>query len=206
MSAWLASISRQLTATQHVDSAFVMGDVPPETQAQYERIAALVRRGRVILLAGSGVVLVALVLATGRGASGLGSWLVLPGALALALLFHVVDRRLTSRPPGAREVPVDLAERLLVLQELRDDIIAYSVDVLPPVEYDRIAAAARERVTAAVATATLVLDAERAGDVEASARLRAELESNAAEVETAHDALVPRADDEPKGIGPDDTE
>ncbi|GIJ60062.1 hypothetical protein [Virgisporangium aurantiacum] len=197
MSRWLSAAFRQWTATPHVDSAFVMGDAPPETQAQYERIVALVRRGRVILLAGSGVLLVALVVATSRGASGPGSWLVLPGALGLALLFHVVDRRLTHRPPGAREVPGDLVETLLVLQELRDDIIGYSVDVLPPVEHDRIAATIRERVAAAVAAAaTRGLDAERAGDVEASARLRVELDSIAAELRTTYAALVPRSGDD----------
>lgn len=197
MSTWLAALSRQWNTTPHVGSGFVMGDVPPDTQAQYERIAALVRQGRVVLLAGSGVLLVALVIGTGRGVLGLSSWLLLPGVLALALLFHAADRRLTERPPGAREVPGDLVDPLVTLQELRDDIIGYTVDVLPPVEFDGVAAAVRERVAAAIATATLVLEAEKAGDAEASARLRADLESTAGELKSAHDALVPRAGDKP---------
>jgi hypothetical protein len=184
-----------LTGTRHADSAFIVGDVSPELLVHYEHIAALVKKGRLILLVGSGVMLVALVIATGRGEAGLRSWLVLPVALVLAFLFSVVDRRLTERPPGSVEVPIDLAERLLTLQEMGDDIVGYPAAALSPMEHDRVAVTTRKQVASAIATAGLVLAAERADDVEASARLRAELARIDGELETTHNAVVPHAHD-----------
>jgi hypothetical protein len=184
------------TPARATDSAFVMFDVPPEVHAQYERITVLVRLGTLVLVAGSGMMFVALVIATFRGASGLRSWLVLPGALVLAAVFHLVDRRLTTRPPGAAEVPTDVADELLSLQELCEDIAEFTVDLLPPARYENLVRVTREQVAASITTATRVLAAERSGDIETSARLRAHLEVTAEELRTAHDALVSLAHDD----------
>ncbi|GAA0903941.1 hypothetical protein Vau01_124780 [Virgisporangium aurantiacum] len=183
--------------TRPSDSAFVLADTSPEAHAQYDRITALVRLGRVVLSVGSGVILLALVLGSVRGHSTLGWFFLLPGALVLTLAFVLVDLRLTARPPGTTEVPGDLAEELCTLREFGNDIVLYTAETLPAADYERITRATNEHLAATIATAARVLAADRSGDLDTSARLRTRLVAYADGLRDAHEALVPRPDDDP---------
>ncbi|GIJ51899.1 hypothetical protein Val02_87850 [Virgisporangium aliadipatigenens] len=155
--------------------AFVLGNVPPQTQAQYERIWEQVRRGKRVLAIGSGLVFLALLVATFRDVVGWTSWLILVALLVLCGLFHVADVRMANRPPGTVEVPEDLVDDIVGMQETRDDIIAFGGERLDSAEFEQVVNAVSDSVAASVDAAGEVLACERTGDLRRADALRADI-------------------------------
>jgi hypothetical protein len=180
----------------HSDGVFVAGNVSATTQAQYERLWYQVRRAKRVLFIGSALVFAALLIATARGAAGWTSWLILLLLLVLGAVCHVIDLRLARRPPGSVEVPENLVDAIVELQEARDDIIEYGPDQLPPAEYERVVDLVVEQVAAIVAAAARAFEAERADDLAESARIRMDIQERADVVMDLHQSVVEGMDDE----------
>jgi hypothetical protein len=196
---WVAKLRRSVTAGgagatsgAPSDGVFVIGDTPPATREQQERLWWLVRRGKRSLLIGSALMFGALVIAMARGTAPWSYWLIPLVALVIAGAFELIDRRLSRHPPGSVEVPADLADLIVELYQTRDEIVIYGPDRLPPDEYERVVGLVRGHVAQIVAAATRLLVVERAGDRDASTALRADIEARVEAVMEVYEALDER--------------
>jgi hypothetical protein len=183
------------------DSVFVLGDVAPDVQAQYERLWSLIKRGKRVLVIAAGVMFLTLLIATARGGTSASSWLLPPGALLLAVVCELIDRRLAARPPGTVEVPTDLGDLIAEMYQVRDEISIYGPDHMLPLKYERTVEVVRDNVSAIVDGAAAVLTAERSEDTAAAATLRADIERRLEVVMDIYESLDmdndEDADDEP---------
>jgi hypothetical protein len=187
------------------DSVFVLGDVAPDVQAQYDRLWSLIKRGKRVLIIAAGVMFVTLLIATTRGGTGASSWLLPPGALLVAVVCELIDRRLAAHPPGAVEVPTDLGDLIAEMYQIRDEISIYGPDRMLPLKYERTVQVVGDNVSAIVARAAAVLTAERSPDTAAVATLRADIERRLEVVMDIYESLDmdndededDEADDEP---------
>jgi hypothetical protein len=186
--AYRTVVSGRSTGPQ--DGVFVTGNVSPGTRAQYERIWFQLRRAKLVLFIAAGLVFLTLLIATTRGAAGPASWLVLVLLLILGAVCHAIDLRLARRPPGSVEVPENLVEAIVQLQEARDDIVEYGADRLPPADYERLVDLVSEQVAASVAAAGRALEAERAGNLAESARIRMDIQDRADAVVDVHESVM----------------
>jgi hypothetical protein len=189
---WIDDLRRALNAgrgAEPSDSAFVLGDIPTAALAQQERMWSLVHRGRRTLLIAAALMLGALMIATARGYASWSSAGLVVVALALAGVFTLADGRMRRRPPGTIEVPTDLAELIGEIRQVRDEIAVYGPDLLEPVRYERVIDTVVTHVREIVASSSRVLVAERAGDRDTSAALRADIERRFAAVADIYDDL-----------------
>jgi hypothetical protein len=192
---WVTKLRRSVTAggagaaDAPSDGIFVIGDIPPATREQQERLWWLVRRGKRSLLIGAALMFGALVIAMARGTAPWSYWLIPLVALVIAGVFELIDRRLARHPPGSVEVPADLADLIVELYQTRDEIVIYGPDRLPPDEYERVVGLVRGHVAEIVAAATRLLVAERAGDRDTSTALRADIEARVEAVMDVYEDL-----------------
>lgn len=177
------------TDDRGVQGAWLTGLVAPERQAQHARLVTLVRNGRLVLLAATALTTLTALLALAQGYGGLASWLAPLGSAALAIGFHLVLWRLTERPPGGVEVPLELVDPLADIVFLVTDLeqeLAVTLDRGGP----RLAAEARRRLVLVGRLAGALLTAQRDGDQAAAGRLRADLDREQAGLRRMYDELV----------------
>ena len=194
---WAARLRRIVDATrpppQRADGVFVAIDSAADTQQQ-ERIWALVRRGQRTLLIAAALIFGALLIATARGYASWSSVTLVLAVLALAGVFALVDRRMAQHPPGAAEVPADLADLILEIYQIRDEIVIYGPDRLAPYPYERVVATVSGHVSEIVTAAAKVLTAERAGGRDTALALRADIERRFESIMDIHEGLEDRLD------------
>lgn len=195
---WVARLRRIVDVTrprpQRADGVFVAVESAAATRQQQERIWALVRRGRRTLLISAALMFGALLIATARGYASWSSLTLVVAVLVLAGVFALVDRRLAEHPPGSAEVPADLADLILEIYQIRDEIIIYGPDRLAPDPYERVVGIIGGHVTEIVTAATKVLTAERAGDRDTALALRADIERRFESIMDIHEELEDRLD------------
>jgi hypothetical protein len=176
------------------DGVFVRADMADTLVAQQERVWALVRRGRRSMLLAAALLVGALFIAVPRGFATWSSVLLVVIVLVLAGVLTLVDRRLVRHPPGTVEVPVDLADLIVEIYQVRDELEIYGPDLLPPAQYEKVMRVVNEHVAEIVSDATNVLAVERAGDRTAAAELRADIEQRFAAVTDIYDDVDIHAD------------
>lgn len=176
---WMARLRRAVQPTGRASApsggALVVSDVAAATRQQQERVWSLVRRGKRALLIAAALMLGALVIATARGYASWSSAALVVVALLIAGLFALIDRRLANHPPGSVEVPTDLADLIVEITQIRDEIRIFGPDQLAPDLYERVVDVVGGHVSEIVAAAAHVLTAERAGERDVVVSLRADI-------------------------------
>lgn len=174
LTVWWDGIRRRLgrrNEDTRIPGAWLTGLLPPEREAQQGRLAWLVRRGRIVLLAGAALTTATALLALAQGYQTAAAWLTPLGCLAFAGLFHLAYLGFANRPPGSVEVPLDLVDPLTEMCLLVADLEYEAADSYDEID-ERLAIEARKRLTVVGQLANDALAADRAGQPDRARELR----------------------------------